>query len=250
MKILKYNQFSEKSDIFNDFIGALDKNLIVESTEDVGIIDKILKDLSRDLKLNMSLVFTFGTGIKAMYPIVENLIKNGNFKIELNPENIVLLSLTSLSICYLEHLRNSKSESIKSDIKSLLEELKMSGIGNGIVKVFVKVFKSIGSFIKNIFKNTGYAVSGLFEMLGYTALMIPFMNAISVVIGKYELTPESLVGNLLSIGLSFGAFSGKNIVNSIINRIKDKININVSSTKKENPLSVKSYDAINDSEMS
>jgi hypothetical protein len=245
MKILKYYQFSEKNEILIEFVKSLDENLISESNIDGGLVDSILKNLSRDLKFNISLVFTFGTGIKAMIPIVDNLIKNGNFKIEPTLENIVLLTLTSLSICYLENSKNSKVS--KPEVKSMLEELKMRGIGNGIVKIFVKVLNSIGSFVKNIFKNTGYAISGLFEMLGYTSLMLPFMNAISYVVGKYDLNPESLVGNLLSIGLSLGAFSGKNIINTIVKKLKDKIEISVSGDL-EKPVSVKSYDAINDSE--
>ena len=245
MNVLKYYKFSEQCEILSEFLRNLEESLIIKESNSVGSIEKMLKNLSRDLKLNMSLVLTFGTGIKAMYPIVENLIKNGNFKIEITSENIVLLSLTSISICYLEHSKNS--DPLKKDIKSLLEELKMRGIGNGIVKIFVKVFKSLGSFIKNIFKNTGYAISGLFEMLGYTSLMLPFMNAISLMIGKYELTPESLIGNLLSIGLSMGSFSGKNIINNILSKIKDKTKIDISPKSVDKVAPIKSYDVINDS---
>ncbi len=246
MNVLKYYKFSEQYEILSEFLRNLEESIIIKESNNSGSIEKMLKNLSKDLKLNMSLVLTFGTGIKAMYPIVENLIKNGNFKVEITPENIVLLSLTSISICYLEHSKNS--DHLKKDIKSLLEELKMRGIGNGIVKLFVKVFKSLGSFIKNIFKNTGYAISGLFEMLGYTSLMLPFMNAISLIIGKYELTPESLVGNLLSIGLSIGSFSGKNIINNILSKIKDKTKIDISPKSTDKDISIKSYDVINDSE--
>lgn len=246
MNLLKYYKFSEQYEILSEFLRNLEESIIIKESNNSGSIEKMLKNLSKDLKLNMSLVLTFGAGIKAMYPIVENLIKNGNFRVGITPENIVLLSLTSISICYLEHSKNS--DPIKKDIKSLLEELKMRGIGNGIVKIFVKVFKSLGSFIKNIFKNTGYAVSGLFEMLGYTSLMIPFMNAISSIVGKYELTPESLIGNLLSIGLSIGSFSGKNIINNILSKIKDKTKIDISPKSTDKDISIKSYDVINDSE--
>jgi hypothetical protein len=271
MKILKYNDFYKQNEFFEFFLSNLD-NYIKESS-DYSFVDKILKGLSNDLKFNIGLVFTFGTGIKAMFPIVENLIKNGNLKIDINQESIVLLSLTILSICYLEETKNnaggSKSECqdckskgcnncnntgfvsskvTKKDAQNLLEELKMRGIGNGIVKKFVKVFKTIGEFIKTIFKNTGYAISGLFEMLGYTALLMPFMNAINAAIGKYDLSPDTLVGNLLSIGLSVGAFSGKNVINMILKKLKDKLNLKISSDDLDTPISVKSYDIIDSRE--
>jgi Na+-transporting NADH:ubiquinone oxidoreductase subunit NqrE len=58
------------------FIKYVENYHINESDNQSSVIDSILKGLSRDLKFNYALVFTFGAGIKAMFPIVENLIKN------------------------------------------------------------------------------------------------------------------------------------------------------------------------------
>ena len=147
MKILNYSTYSRS----NDMIELLIKNLespINESNDDSSI-KNILKGLSNDLKFNIGLVFTFGTGITFMIPIVQNLIKNGNIKVDPTKENLILLCLTIASILYLEKVKNKsgeleidctecsskgcknckngkiKSKVSRSDAQTLLEELKM-----------------------------------------------------------------------------------------------------------------------------
>jgi len=210
----------------DDLIDFLSNSVINESDKGQSAIDSMLKGLARDLKFNMGLVFTFGVGIRAMYPIVDNLIQNGTLKIEANTENIVLICLAALTITYLEETNNKagqtevecsckskkdceicggtgvvKSIVTKKDAQTILEELKLRGVGNGIIRKMVECFKSIGNISKTLFKNSPYVINGLMDMLAYTGLLLPTMNAISALIGKYDLNMDTLPGNFMAVGL-------------------------------------------------
>jgi hypothetical protein len=264
MNVISFRQYQ----MSQSFIKHVENYHINESDNQSSVIDSILKGLSRDLKFNYALVFTFGAGIKAMFPIVENLIKNENINIELTTENIVLLTMASLAITYLEESNNRggdkkipcqcdpKPEDCKTckgtgmidsvvskeDARTILEELKLRGIGNGIVRKVVACFKSVGKFLRMLFRNSTYVISGLIDMLGYTMILMPTMNAISAVVGEYNLNFDTLPGNLLSIAAGVGTFLTKNIFNFVVNKIKKKTNIDVDTKHLDIPVAAKPYE--------
>jgi hypothetical protein len=268
-KILKFNDYNVSEDRASEMIENICNPQINESAIDDSLIKKILKGLSKDLKFNYGLVFTFGTGIRFMYPIIENLIRNGSLKIEMTPENIVLLCVTALSITYLEESQNKAgdakiachcggddscpkcngdgfidSEVTKKDAQTMLEELKMRGIGNGIVKKFVDGFKSIGKFFSVLLKGTPYVVTGLIDMFGYTALLLPAMNAISAFVGKYDITVDTLSANLISMGIGVGTLVAKQGVTWLIDKLKKSLNIKGMNVKVDTPTAVRPYDIV------
>lgn len=252
MKILKYQEHSSVELMMNDIFECLFNDIINESSKVPDNINKILKSLSKDLRFNYGLVFTFGVGVRAMFPIIENLIKNSNINVELNSENIVLITLATISITYLEESGNKTgiekvpctkcsgkgckdcsngfiaSKVSKSDTNTILEELKLRGVGNGIIKKLVECFKSIGNIAKILFRNSKYIINGLMNMLAYTAILLPTMNAISFLIGKYDLTMDTLVGNFLSLGVGITTFIAKNGIDYLINKFKDRFELKVS----------------------
>ncbi len=244
MKILTYKQYEMAEDL-SVFIS---NPLVKESGDVKSQIDSILKKLSKDLKFNYGLVLTFGVGVRLMYPIVEGLVKNGSLNIEMNIENIILLSIASLTITYLEESKNNsgdsnlpcgckdrdscekcegtgmvKSIANKNDARTILEELKLRGIGNGIVKKMVECFKFFGNIFKDLFKNTKYVVGGLIDMLAYTSILIPIMNGISLIVGKYNLTMDSVIGNTYALTLGVSMFLSKHGFDWLYNKIKGKI---------------------------
>ena len=264
MNVISFRQYQ----MSQSFIKHVENYQLNESDNQSSVVDSILKGLSKDLKFNYALVFTFGAGIKAMFPIVENLIKNENINIDLATENIVLLTLASLSITYLEESNNrggdkkipcqcdTKPENCeicngtgmvdsvvsKEDARTILEELKLRGIGNGIVRKVVACFKSVGKFLRMLFRNSTYVISGLIDMLGYTMILMPTMNAISAVVGEYNLNFETLPGNLLSIAAGVGTFLTKNIFNLLVTKIKKKTNIDVDTKHLDIPVAAKPYE--------
>jgi hypothetical protein len=263
MKVLSFREYKMLEDFFNFF----ENQTINESDESKdSMITTILKGLSKDLKFNYALVFTFGAGIKAMLPIVQNLIENENIKVELTTENLVLITLASLAITYLEESGNKSGDGqvpcdcvkklpdceicggsgmiqsvvTKGDARTILEELKLRGIGNGIVQKIVGCFKSIGKFLKVLFKNSSYIINGLMDMLGYAAILVPTMNAISAIVGEYSLDFKTLPGNLLSLGFGVTTFVAKNAFISILNKLKGKLKIDTKHL--EVPTAAKPYE--------
>ena len=266
MRVLNFEKYQLAEDLSN-FIA---NPTILESAEKNSQIDNILKKLSQDLKFNYGLVFTFGVGVRVMYPIVEELIKNGNLKVEATTENIVLVCIAALTITYLEESKNSagdtevpcdceekksdceicggtgmiKSKVSKRDARTILEELKLRGIGNGIVKKMVECFKFLGSILKTLFRNTPYVINGLIDMLAYTAILVPAMNGISAIVGKYDLTIDSLMGNAAAISLGITTFLAKYGFDSLVKKFKDKFGFDTKSL--DLPTIVKPYDTEND----
>ncbi len=269
MRVLNFEKYQLAEDLSN-FIA---NPTILESAEKEGQIDSILKKLSVDLRFNYGLVFTFGVGVKVMYPIVDGLISNGTLNIEPTIENIVLVSIAALTITYLEESKNKAGDSqvpcdcknkskdceecggtgmiqsvvTKQDARTILEELKLRGIGNGIIRKMVECFKFLGSVLKSLFKNTPYVVNGLIDMLAYTSILIPAMNGISAIVGKYELTMDTLISNSAAIALGITTFLSKYGFDWLVKKFKNKFGFNTKNL--DTPTVVKSFDIDNTEDM-
>jgi hypothetical protein len=221
-KILKYKDLL----LTEEFLKSLEEKLLESNESNKGDFKNILSELSRDLKFNFYLVATFGAGIRAIYPVVEGLLKNGTLNIDLNTENVILLSLASLVIAYTEVKKDHNIS--KKEIKSILEELKLRGIGNGIVKKMVSCVNVIGEVVKVLFKGTGYAINGLFDMFGYTSILIPCMNAITYIVDKHKFDMDTLISNLGVTGVGVATLFAKKTFNNLYNLLRNKIKINPS----------------------
>ena len=269
MKVLNFEKYQLAEDLSN-FIA---NPTINESDNKDSQINGILKKLSQDLKFNYGLVFTFGVGVRVMYPIVEGLITNGSLKVEPTIENIILVSIAALTITYLEESKNSvgdsevpcscknkskdcekcggtgmmKSVVTKQDARTILEELKLRGIGNGIIKKMVECFKFLGSVLKTLFKNTPYIVNGLIDMLSYTSILVPAMNGISAIVGKYDLNIDTLIGNSAAITLGISTFLTKYGFDFLVKKFKNKFGFDTKNL--DVPTVVKPYDIVDTEEV-
>jgi hypothetical protein len=175
-------------------------------------------------------VATFGAGIGALYPVVQGIMTNMNLdSFNLNQESIVLLTLAAVTITYLEEKKfksAEEEETLTKDSKSMLEELKMRGFGNGIVKKLMKSLESIKNIFSIIGKHLGAVVGSIIDMFAYTSLLIPIMNGVMFIINKYDLNLETLPQNFLGLAVGVGTIIAKHGIVEIINRIKNRFPIN------------------------
>ena len=226
MKIQKFKEYSLQDSMANDFLNSFDK-MIVESEE--TSYKNIEKKVISDLRLNVKLVLTFGAGIGAFYPIVDKLMKNMNIdSIELTPDRIVLLTIAAVTIIFLEEKKFKSAEEeeiLVKDSKSMLEELKMMGIGNGIVKKLIKGLKSITNIFSLIGKHLGAVVGGFIDMFSYTSMLIPIMNGILYIVGKYDMNLDTICDNFMGLAMGVGTLIAKHGIVEILNKIKDKFPI-------------------------
>lgn len=224
MKVYRYDEYSLNSSMAVDLLDSIIPNLN-ESNADSNNWKKYQEKIVKDLKLNISLVATFGSGIGAFYPIVDSLMKNMNISsIEVTPDKVVLLTIAALSIIYLEE-KKSNDINLRKDCKSMLEELKMNGIGNGIVKKLIDAFKSIKNIFSIISRHIGAVIGGFMDMFAYTGLLIPIMNGVMYIIDKYQLNTDSLIQNFIGLSIGIGTVITKHGIVDILSKLKDKFPI-------------------------
>ena len=224
MKIQKFQQYSLQDSMAWDFINSFD-GLITESDETE--YKKVQKRVINDLRLNGNLSLTFGAGIKALYPIVDKLMTNMKISsIDITADKVVLLTICAFTIVYLEEKKfkdGQEEDILTKDSKSMLEELKMKGIGNGIVKKVKELFKSITGIFNLIGKHLNSVVKGFVDMFAYTAILIPIMNGILYVVGKYDLSVNTFLENFAALTMGVGTLIAKNGIISIIDKLRDKL---------------------------
>ena len=116
--ILKFNEYMDCEQIAIDFLRDLNNGIISESQENHVDTNSLIKGILSRLGFNLELALTFGTGVKMMYPIVDNLINNMKLEIKPTKEDIVLLCITVLSVMFLHNKKNPPISS--DDIKNKL----------------------------------------------------------------------------------------------------------------------------------
>lgn len=225
-KIYKIEEYSKYQDITSDFISNI---LIKESNESSSEEkeDKIAKNIIKDLSLNIRLVGVFGAGIGAFYPIVQSLM--ARMSIEITDEVVALATICAFTIIILEESKVKdfeKQRKLVKDSKTLLEELKLRGVGNGVIKKLITAFYSIKNIFSIIGKHIGAVIGGFTDMFAYTSLLIPIMNAVSYVINKYQFTLDNIDDNFLGLAFGIGTITAKHAIIDIINKIKSKFPIN------------------------
>lgn len=215
MSILKFEHYNQVVDMRLQFKQNFNTEIVLES-EGTGTV---LNSIVTDLKLNTAVIFSFGAGMELLIPIVRRLCENGEFKIDLNLQTVTLMTLTAVTIAYLEEVKEEKlRKQLEKDSKSLLEEMKLRGVGNGIIKKIVKCIKSIGSLSKLVLKHKKSIITSFFEMLGYAAICVPVLNSVNALVGKYNMTLDSFSNNISSLILGLGSLSVKNIYNWLVDR--------------------------------
>ena len=148
--------------------------------------------------------------------------------IELTPDKVVLLTIAAVTIIFIEEKKFKSAEEeeiLVKDSKSMLEELKMMGIGNGIVKKLMKGLKSITNIFSLIGKHLGAVVDGFIDMFAYTAMLIPIMNGILYIVGKYDMNLDTICDNFMGLAMGIGTVIAKHGIVEILNKIKDKFPI-------------------------
>jgi hypothetical protein len=214
MKLLKFNDYSQTISLTEEFLHFAKQDAIFESEENKSTLEK----LASDLKLNLSIILSFGTGMDVFIPIVRRLCENGEIKVDLTKENLAMITLTAITIAYLEEVKNKeKKEILEKDSRSLLEELKLRGVGNGIIKKVVECIKSIGNLVSLIFKHQRSIIQSFFDMLGYAALCIPVLNSINFLISTHNWNLDTFTKNIASIVLGLASLTTKSLLNWLYN---------------------------------
>jgi hypothetical protein len=239
MKIQRFGDFYKQESILEDFLLSLnetsdeisydhspqDSNLKDTGKEQSDSLYKsVQKKVILDLKLDSKLILTFGTGIGALYPVVLEMMQNMSISVDVSKQSVVLLTIAAITITYLEEKKFKTPEEediLTKDSKSMLEELRMQGIGDGIVKKVIKALNGIKNIFSVIGKHLGAAVGGVIDMFAYTAILIPVMNAILAVIGIHEMSVDDVISNFFSLSIGVATRIAKHGLVEILDRLRN-----------------------------
>jgi hypothetical protein len=236
MKIQRFNDYYNSEKMLDDFLLSLSSS-VNESDESKEERDSIYKRIENkvisDLRLDTRLVLTFGSGIGALYPVVSQILQNMSLSgVEVTKQTVVLLTIAAITIIYLEEKKTNSLQSTNGDLdeetltkdsKSMLEELRMHGLGDGIVKKIIRSLTAIKNIFSTLAKYLGAAVGGIIDMFSYTAILIPIMNAILYVIGKYDMGADEIISNFFTISVGVASKIAKHGLVEIVSRLKDLI---------------------------
>ena len=221
VRIQRFDGYSAAVEMAEGFLDAVPGVMVSEAGKFGDLISKI----TADLKINAGVIMSFGTGMDVMIPLVHRLVENGELKVDLNPETVALLTLTSITIAYLQEERDERARHrLERDSKSLLEELKLRGIGNGIVKKVVGCLKAVGAVAKLIMRHKGHVLTSLFEMLAYSALCVPVVSALKALVGTYHFTVDNFPNHMASLGVglaSLGAKQGIEYLRNLVDKARE-----------------------------
>jgi len=228
MKVQRFEEYSKSyiDMMSQDFInGILSDNLQEEAKGGTSIWEDLHKKVMNDIGVNFNFIVTFGTGVAAFYPIIDNLVKNMNLNVTVTPLMIVEMTVCAISIVYLEDRKDKLSQTEKNkltkDIQSELEEFRLQGV-YGVVKKLVKVLNSIKSVFNVICKHLGRVIYGFADMFAYTALLIPVMSTLATLVEKYKIDIDTLPGIFLGLGVGISTLISKNFITDFISRLKDR----------------------------
>lgn len=229
MKIQRLEEFALYDKMAQDFLDSFDLPITESSDEKKSSYKRIQNKTLKDLKLNTRLISTFGTGMTAFYPIVDGLIRNMNTdSIELDINKVVLLTICAITIIYLEEKQYKDGEEqdlLTKDSKSMLEELRMMGIGDGIVKNVIKAFQSIKNIFKLISKHLSAVIGNFIDMFAYTSILIPVLNGISYIVGKYDMNLQTFLANFLGLSMGITTIIAKHGIVELIHKLKKRLRI-------------------------
>ena len=97
------------------------------------------------------------------------------------------------------------------------------GIGDGIVKKVIKAISGLKNIFSTISKHLGAAVGGIIDMFAYTSILIPIMNGILYIIGKYDMGVDEVISNFFSLSVGVATRIAKHGLVEILDKLRKLI---------------------------
>ena len=175
--IFKYQDI----EMADEFLDMLFSDSISERAE-------FIEDTFLDTIIHKCLIDKYEGILPKLYSITTHLIKNSSLKVVLTDKIIKLFTLAALSVCVMDDMDFLKENKFKKsdyeiELKSILEELKLNGVGNGLVRNLADIYKAITDMSSNLFKT-----KKIFEIFSKPN----FLHTIDSYIQKYSLSINNI----------------------------------------------------------
>ena len=245
MGILKFEDYTINSSILS----------LIKEFENIDINESSnnnhLNDIVNTLNLNKNIIDIYNSvNFDVLFNIVKELISNDNLNIELNDKNITQSTLSLILISLkndIEKTNNLKYyksvDDLKNDIRDILEELKLEGIGNGIIKKISTILDQIYDFFKLISKDIQINnIKTLFDIISNDKLSNTILFPIYNYIKKNNVSMSSLEKTISYMNSNTSVFSTEPIINAISKSLNTDIEIDIH----DSDISNKNNDIINE----
>ena len=195
-----------------------DAQLMLEGF-DVGKYQRATKKLISDIGINLYGVGTFGVSVTALYPVIANLMKTGQFNIPFTVENVVLITICALTILVKEN---------REKAQKLISFATERGMTQQDLDNVIKQVSTIKGIFSEIAKNFGKVITTFSDMLAYTSLLVPFSMVLNSLLTQDLIDGKLLVQSLPALAVSLGAIGFK----LLFNRIMHKLEVLIQGTDK------------------
>lgn len=245
MGILKFEDYTINSSILS----------LIKEFENIDINESSnnnhLNDIVNTLNLSKNIIDIYSfVNFDVLFNIVKELISNDSLNVELNDKNITQSTLSLILISLkndIEKTNNLKYyksvDDLKNDIRDILEELKLEGIGNGIIKKISTILDQIYDFFKLISKDIQINnIKTLFDIISNDKLSNTILFPIYNYIKKNNVSMSSLEKTISYMNSNTSVFSTEPIINAISKSLNTDIEIDIH----DSDISNKNNDIINE----
>lgn len=200
-KFLSYSDYKDINTLYRNIFTKMSENVEPITLENTGI------------KIPDSLVFIQQYGnFSKVYKLCEVILNSYNMS--LTKDIVYMSTLVAVgNIYYVENMHNDP-ETIKDDLRFILEELKLNGVGNGIVKNISNILSSIANIYNYVFKTNIESFIQLYEK--ETKFISNFLNALSNSIDN-KTDIETLSSKLTKISPMFITTDIQSLIDSLLN---------------------------------
>lgn len=169
------------------------------------LFQKTLTDMGVQLKF----VGTFGFGISGMFSMVKDVLE-GRYP-SLSEGEIILIFLSAMSYMSID---------LVTEVKKLNQQIQSRNLTEYVSKV-AEVLTDFERVAIKIGEKSGFVVSSLSELLGYTFLLVPILDITNKLISENAFDVVSLASYLKGIVISIGIFYIRNVFNSLVLRLRN-----------------------------
>lgn len=215
IKIKKFNELKYEY-LIDSINNSQNTNLeLISEGFDFNKYQRITKKLIKKIGVDSYYISTNILSVSSIYPIVQNLIKDGNSLIDLTDENIILLTMCAIT---------ALSQENKEKVTKLFSFAVERGIPEEELDKIISQIKIIQKIFTKISKNFGKVIITLSDMLSYTELLIPFMSVFNTLMTQKLISSDLL----FSIDDNFSTLESK----LLLHRIMHKLEIIIKGTDK------------------
>jgi len=181
------------------------KIILTEEQYNTVIVENVIKDIFKDLNINTGVLFTFGTGMTALLPVVGRLLEGDG--VFLTKTDLAFLLVTSIAIL----LKDNNSDKLVD----VVEEKGQMDILEKIVSFIDKLFSFLSSLLKK-FLNVSYNIA---EILGFSLLLKPVMTVMTQAIEEQSITMENAGKLFTGVALASVVYGLKSVFKRLTNKL-------------------------------